>query len=151
MNSEERLVLDELFERAIARVVQALVREGFGIRALNRGNLPRASIHATWSRYALLEASLPQQALDICESSAHDGARLCLVELTGSRTLVTVERSVAPDRLLASPLCVAGRVAKALAPLARPIHAGGSLNVRGAFGVSARHPAARSGVSARGH
>ena len=114
MNTEERLVLDEVFERAIARIVQALVREGFTIRALNRGCLRRASIHAALLRYALLEASLPNQAFDIRDPSAHAGCRVCLAELTGSRTLVTVERPVAPHPLLASPLYVAGRVAKAL-------------------------------------
>jgi hypothetical protein len=119
MNSDERLVLDDSFERAVARVVDVCVREELTIRALNRGTLRRPSIHGSSLRYALLEASLPELPFDTSGMPGPPGCRLCLVELTGSRTLVTVERPLEPHPLLVSPLCVARRIAKALRLLVR--------------------------------
>jgi hypothetical protein len=117
MDTEARLVLDEGFERAVARVVDALVNEGFTVRALDRGNHHRP-IHGGSLRYALLEAALPDPPVDRPSSGstspANSWCRLCLVEVTGSRTLVTVERPRAPYPLLASPARVAERVANAL-------------------------------------
>jgi hypothetical protein len=119
MNSEERLVLDDSFERAVARVVDACVREELTIRALNRGTLHRPSIHGGSLRYALLEASLPELPFDTSGMSGPPGCRLCLVELTRSRTLVTAEGPLEPHPLMVSPLCVPRRIAKALRLLVR--------------------------------
>lgn len=118
MDSEARLVLDEGFERAVARVVDAFVCEGFIVRALDRGTLSRPAFHGGVLRYALIEAVLPEAPGDGRGSdftpSTESGCRLGLVELTGSCTLVTAERPLVPHPLLVSPPRVAERVANAL-------------------------------------
>jgi hypothetical protein len=118
MDSEARLVLDQGFERAVARVVDAFVCEGFTVRALDRGTLHRPAFHGGLLRYTLLDAVLPDAPADTRGSdptpSTQSGCRLCLVELTGSCTLVTAERPLVPHPLLVSPPRVAARVANAL-------------------------------------
>jgi hypothetical protein len=116
MDTGARLVLDEGFDRAVARVVDAFVCEGFAVKALDRGTRP--AFHGGLLRYALLEAVLPDVPGDSRGSdpplSTHSGCRLCLVELTGSCTLVKAERPLVPHPLLVSPPLVAERVANAL-------------------------------------
>jgi hypothetical protein len=118
MDTEARLVLDDGFERAVARVVDAFVCEGFTVKAFDRGNLHRAALHGGLLRYALLDAVLPDTPADTRGSdptpATQSGCRLCLVELTGSCTLVTAERPLVPHPLLASLPRVAERVANAL-------------------------------------
>jgi hypothetical protein len=118
MDTEARLVLDDGFERAVARVVDAFVCEGFTVKALDRGNLQRAAFHSGLLRYALLDAVLPDLSSDTRGSgpisSTQCGCRLSLVELTGSCTLVTAERPLAPHPLLAPLPRVAERVVNAL-------------------------------------
>ena len=116
MDSEARLVLDKGFERAVARVVDAFVGEGFTVRALDRGTLHRPAFDGLL-RYTLLDAVLPDAPADTRGSdptpSTQSGCRLCLVELTGSCTLVTADRPLVPHPLLVSPSRVAARVANA--------------------------------------
>lgn len=123
MDSQARLVLDEGFERAVARVVDAFVCEGFTVRASDRGTLHRPACHVGLLRYALLDAVLPDAPVDTQGSdstpSTQAACRLCLVELTGSRTLITAEPPLVPRPLLASPARAAGRVANALRLAAR--------------------------------
>jgi hypothetical protein len=123
MDTAARLVLDEAFERAVARVVDGLVKESFAVRALDRGDLHRPAIQGGALRYALLEAALPDLPVGRASSGstrpANSWCRLCLVEVNGSCTLVTVERPRSSYPLLASPARVAGRVANALRLAAR--------------------------------
>jgi hypothetical protein len=123
MDSEARLVLDEGFERGVARVVDAFVCEGFTVRALDRGTLHRQPSYGGLLRYALIDAVLPDLPVDPRgvgpTSSTHSGCRLCLVELTDSCTLVTAERPFVPHPLLASPPRVGERVANALSLVMR--------------------------------
>jgi hypothetical protein len=118
MDTEARLVLDEGFDRAVARVVDAFVCDGFTVRALDRGTVRRPAFHGGLLRTTLIEAVLPDAPGDSRGTdptpSTQSGCRLCLVELTGSCTLVTAERPLVPHPLLMSPPRVAERVANAL-------------------------------------
>ena len=107
MNTKERrIVVDESFERAVTAVVDAFVREGFTLEALDGGNLRPHTISGDRLRYALLEASLPElrfRAAGSCTTrSALLGCRLSLFELAGSCTLISVEPPLSPYPLLAS-------------------------------------------------
>jgi hypothetical protein len=107
MNMEERrLVLDESFERAVAAVLDAFLREGFTVEARDAGDLHDHAFAGDRLRYALLEASLPELSFrppDACAPrSALLGCRLSLFELTGSCTLITAENPLGRYPFLAS-------------------------------------------------
>jgi hypothetical protein len=122
-NHERRMVLDEGFERAVALVVEAFLREGFTVEALDAGDLHRLAAPGDQLRFAWLGASLLDR--EICPSAPAApvprcvGCRLCVYELTGSCTLVTAEHQGSSDPVLAlhEPL-LTERTASALRILA---------------------------------
>jgi hypothetical protein len=71
----------------------------------------------------VLDAELPDLPVDTRgvgpAISTHSACRLCLVEETGSCTLVTAERPLAPHPLLPSLPHVAERMANALSQVIR--------------------------------
>jgi hypothetical protein len=107
MNTDERrLVLDESFERSVARVLDAFLRAGFKVEARDAGDLHQRVIPGDPLRYALLEASLPELTFrppGSCSTAPGLlGCRVTLFELTGSCTLVTAENPLGRYPLLAS-------------------------------------------------
>ena len=125
MNIEgRRLVLDESFERAVAAVAGAFLREGFTVEPRDAGDLHDRAIPGDRLRYALMEASLPELSFRLPDSCAARtallGCRLSLFELTGSCTLITAENPLDRYPLLASLVPrLAERVGDALRLMSR--------------------------------
>jgi hypothetical protein len=100
--AERRLVLDEGFEQAITSVLDAFLCNGFCVEALDGGNLHRPTREGHSLRYALLGASLPELYFHAAPDAQSYllGCRLSVYELTGSCTLVTVEKPLGTYPLL---------------------------------------------------
>jgi hypothetical protein len=126
-NDERRLILDRSFERAMETVLDAFLREGFTVKPLDAGDLHQHTHPGSSLRYALLEATLPEQ---ICQGARVPGGppvlacRLSLFELTGSCTLVTAENPLVRYPLLSS---LAPRVADRIGDALRDVIRAGVL------------------------
>jgi hypothetical protein len=107
MKTEERLILDCSFERAVEAVLDACLAEGFTIAPVCAGNLHRQSSSGRPLRYALLDATLPELSFNAVGTTTFTtptmfSCRVSLYELVGSCTLVTVERPVVRYPVIAS-------------------------------------------------
>jgi hypothetical protein len=100
---ERRVVLDESFERAIVAVLDALMREGLKVHAIDAGDLHNHAAPGAPLRFAMLEASLLDLRIPPAPAGEeHLGCRLSVYELTGSCTLLTAEDPAARHPLAAS-------------------------------------------------
>jgi hypothetical protein len=129
MDTESQLVVDQSFERTLASVLDAFVREGFTIDPLEAGRLKFYTFPGDLLRYARIEASLPELCFGESPQVPHAsskctllGCHVSLYELTGSCTLVTAENALLRYPLLESLVPrVTRRIASALRELSRAV------------------------------
>jgi len=121
-HQERRLVLDLAFDEAIHIVLGAFVLEGFAVDPVDAGDLHRPAACGDRLRYASLRASLPELGMNVRPDWPPLECRLCLFELVGDCTLVTV-KSPADDhsQLTSTRPRIAARIGDALRLLTRAV------------------------------
>ena len=97
--NDRRFIVDHSFDCTVETVIAAFLREGLTVAPVGGGDLRQQSAVGGALRYAVLEATLPELALDVGRRRADVtpvlSCQIAVYELVGNCTMVTATSPVA--------------------------------------------------------